>query len=157
MKLSNLWKSAFLLTILLGAQAAMAVTPEEEAEKKCIKPKFRDFSPAPKSEVMPESEISFHINRHADPNHIKASAKTIPLKLTVADKKTFYYVKAKLPAELTEGFARIHVEAKAAEGECIGQDGWLIKVKGQGAAAAAGEQAVESAKDSSAAKAETAQ
>ncbi|CAG1020365.1 hypothetical protein MTYM_00223 [Methylococcales bacterium] len=129
MKTSKLRKSAILpLTLLVFAQAASAVTPAEEEEKKCIKPKFRDFVPAPKSEVKPESEISFHINHIADPLHIKANAKNIPLKLEIVDKKTFYYVKAKLPEELKDGYARIHVQAKSAEGECIGQDGWLIKI-----------------------------
>lgn len=129
MKLSKSWKSAILLTILIFAQAASAETPAEEAEKKCIKPKFRDFLPAPKSVVAPQSQISFHITHLADPNHITASAKNIPLKVEVSDKKTFYSVKAKLPEELTDGYARIQIHAKAAEGECIGQDGWLIQIK----------------------------
>jgi hypothetical protein len=50
------------------------------------------------------------------------------MKVEVVDKKTFFYVKATLPDELTEGYARIHVEAKASEGECIGEDGWLLKI-----------------------------
>lgn len=137
MKSFNVWKIATLLTVLVSAQAALAVTPEEEAEKKCIKPKFRDFSPAPQSEVAPEAAISFHINHIADPNHVRASAKKIPMKVEVVDKKTFYYVTARLPAEITDGFARIHVEAKAAEGECIGQDGWLIKIADKSHASAA--------------------
>lgn len=128
MKSSTSWKSAMLLAILAFAPIVSAVTPAEETDKKCIKPKFRDFSPAANSEVAPESEISFHINRNADPLHIGASAKKIPLKVAVEDKQTFYYVTAKLPAELREGFARIHIEAKAMEGECIGQDGWLLKI-----------------------------
>ncbi|MDD2759478.1 MAG: hypothetical protein PHH11_04200 [Methylomonas sp.] len=129
MKTRNAWNSVLLLTTLIFAQAATAVTPAEEAEKKCIKPKFRDFTPAHNSEVAPESTISFHINRNVDPLHVSASARKIPMAVEVVDKKTFYYVSAKLPKELTEGFARIHIEAKAAEGNCIGQDGWLIILK----------------------------
>lgn len=128
MKLSTTWKTAILLTGLAFAPLVSAITPAEETDKKCIKPKFRDFSPAPKSEVKPETEISFHINRNADPLHIGASAKKIPLQVEVEDKKTFYYVTAKLPAELRDGFVRIHIEAKSAEGDCIGQDGWLLKI-----------------------------
>ncbi|MBS4050019.1 MAG: hypothetical protein KGZ69_02300 [Methylomonas sp.] len=134
MKLSTSWKSAILLTGLAFAPLVSAITPAEETEKKCVKPKFRDFSPAPNSEVKPETEISFHINRNADPLHIGASAKKIPLKVEIDDKKTFYYVTAKLPAELRDGYARIHIEAKSAEGDCIGQDGWLVKI-GEKAAA----------------------
>ncbi|MCQ8128609.1 hypothetical protein [Methylomonas rivi] len=134
MKLSTSWKSAILLTGLAFAPLVSAITPAEETEKKCVKPKFRDFSPAPNSEVKPETEISFHINRNADPLHIGASAKKIPLKVEIDDKKTFYYVTAKLPAELRDGYARIHIEAKAAEGDCIGQDGWLVKISENAAA-----------------------
>lgn len=128
MKLSKSWKSAILLTGLAFAPMVSAITPAEEAEKKCIKPKFRDFSPAPKSEVAPETELSFHVNRYADPLHIGASAKKIPMQVEVTDKQTFYYVTAKLPAELRDGFARIHIEAKSTEGDCIGSDGWLLKI-----------------------------
>lgn len=124
------WKHALLLAALACAQTAAAVTPGEEPEKKCIKPKFRDFSPENLAEVAPGGEISFHINRHADPLHVGASAKQIPLKVQVTDKQTFYYVTAKLPAELTSGFARITIEARAMEGECVGRDGWLVKIVG---------------------------
>lgn len=140
MKSTIVRKSALLFIALIFSQMASAVTPAEEEDKKCIKPKFRDFSPAVNAEVAPKSGISFHINRLADPNHISASAKKIPMTIQVVDKKTFYYVTAKLPDELTEGFARIHVQAKALDGECLGQDGWLIKIKGDtGTAASAGQ------------------
>ncbi len=137
MKLSKSWKTAILFTGLAFAPVVSAITPAEETEKKCIKPKFRDFSPAPKSEVKPESEISFHINRHADPLHIGASAKKIPMQVEITDKQTFYYVTAKLPAELKDGYARIHIEAKSTEGDCIGTDGWLLKIRDKTGAAAA--------------------
>ncbi|PPD32060.1 MAG: hypothetical protein CTY19_11900 [Methylomonas sp.] len=129
MKVSNTWKTVFLLTSLVFNQTAFAETPAEEAEKKCVKPKFRDFTPAHQAEATPGSDIIFHINRHADPLHVKATAKNLPIPIKVVDKKTFYYVSGKLPAELQDGFARIHVEAKGNEGDCIGQDGWLLKIK----------------------------
>ena len=128
MKSSKSWKHAILLTTLTFAHTVMAETPAEETEKKCIKPKFRDFSPPHKSEVAPETEIAFHINRYADPLHIGASAKKIPMQLDIVDKQSFYYVTAKLPKELRNTYARIHVEAKSTEGDCVGMDGWLIKI-----------------------------
>jgi hypothetical protein len=131
MKLSKSWKHAILLTTLVFAQAALAETPAEETEKKCIKPKFRDFSPAHKAEVAPETEISFHVNRYADPLHIGASAKKIPMQVQIEDKQTFYYVTAKLPKELRDSYARIHIEAKSTEGDCVGVDGWLVKINEQ--------------------------
>lgn len=136
MKLSNSWKYAILLSTLAFAQIASAASDEDESDKKCIKPKFRDFSPAEKSEAAPKSAIAFHINHNADPLHVRASARKIPMKVEVVDKNTFYYVTAKLPDELTEGYARIHVEAKSNDGDCIGDDGWLIKINGNPAATA---------------------
>ena len=133
MKFSKLWKYAIPFALMAFCQNVSAETPAEETEKKCIKPKFRDFSPADKSEVAPETEISFHINRYADPLHIAASAKKIPIKVEIEDKQTFYYVTAKLPAELKNSYARIHVEAKSTEGDCIGQDGWLLKISDKAA------------------------
>ena len=144
MKVSNIWKTVFLLSTLAFNQTALAETPAEEAEKKCIKPKFRDFTPAHQAEASPGSDIIFHINRHADPLHVKASAKNIPVQLKVVDKKTFYYVSGKLPADLPEGFARIHVEAKGNEGDCIGQDGWLVKIKNAAGASSAAKPNTES-------------
>ena len=134
MKLSQFSKNAILLlTILTFSPVIYAASDDDEAEKKCFKPKFRDFLPADKSEVAPKSAISFHINHLADPLHVTASAKKIPMKVEVVDKKTFFFVKATLPDELTEGYARIHVQAKASEGECIGEDGWLLKISNNAA------------------------
>ncbi|WP_150047866.1 MULTISPECIES: hypothetical protein [Methylomonas] len=132
------WRQALLLLTLSCTGTAFAVTPAEEVDKKCIKPKFRDYSPPNHAQAAPGSEISFHVNRLADPLHISASAKQIPLKLEIVDKKTFYFVSAKLPPELRDTYARIHIEAKALEGECIAQDGWLLNLSG---AAGAGKQA----------------
>ena len=134
MKLPNAWTSAFLLTTLIFAQTASAITPAEEVDKKCIKPKFRNFAPEPKAEVLPASEISFHMNRIGDPAHVIVTAKKIPMKVEVIDKNNFYFIKAKLPEELTNEFARIHIEARSTEGDCSGQDGWLIKITGDQAA-----------------------
>lgn len=128
MKLAKCWKTVILISAVMFTHAAFAVTPAEEEEKECKKPKFRDFLPAPKSEVPPESQISFHISRGADPHSITAEAKAEKMAVNVQDKVSFLLVTAKLPASLREGFARIHITAKAAEGGCLGQDGWLIKV-----------------------------
>jgi len=137
MKLSKFWKNAILVSTLVFTQTALAAAEDEESDKKCIPPKFRDFSPANKAVVPPKSSISFHISSLADPLHVKASAKKIPMKLEVVDKKTFIYVTAKLPDELANGYARIHVEAKAKDGDCVGEDGWLINIESKAPASAA--------------------
>lgn len=128
MKLANCWKTAVLISAVMFASTAWAVTPAEEEEKECKKPKFRDFVPEAKAEVPPESEVSFHVSRGADPHSVTAEAKGEKMDVNVQDKTTFLKATAKLPASLRDGFARIHVTAKAVDGGCLGQDGWLIKI-----------------------------
>jgi len=130
MKIAKCWKSAVLISVAVFANTAFAVTPAEDERKDCKKPKFRDFVPAHQAEVPPESEVSFHVSRDADPLHITADTKGEKLPLEIKHRVTRIEVKTKLPASIQEGYARIHVTAKAMEGECIGQDGWLIKIKG---------------------------
>ncbi|GFO71539.1 hypothetical protein BJAS_P1140 [Bathymodiolus japonicus methanotrophic gill symbiont] len=105
-------------------------------ERKCQDPKFKTFVPAHKSEVDPESEISFTVSGYADPTTIKATAKNVPLELTIVDKNSFYAVSAKLHASLTGKYARIHVRAHNSV-ECKSKDGWLIKIRDKPASAEA--------------------
>lgn len=123
------WNSALALALLLTSTSLLAVTPAEEEEKKCIKPKFRDFSPAALTEVAPGSEISFHVTHNAEPTSIGAEAKNIKLNVDVRDRKNFFEVHAKLPNDLSNSFARVSIHAKPLEGDCRGQDGWLLKIK----------------------------
>jgi hypothetical protein len=134
MKLAKNRKSLLFIAAMLFASNAMAVKPGEEDDKKeCKKPKFRDFVPAHKAEVAPESEVSFHVSRGTLLTSIKAEAKGEKMNLDVLNRKTYIQVKTKLPASIREGYARIHVTARAEEGDCMGQDGWLITVKEPGA------------------------
>lgn len=124
-------KILLTLGLLVVSNAIFAVTPAEDVEKKCIKPKFRDFAPATQSDVDPGSDISFHVSHNAEASTIRAEAKGQKLAVTVKDRKTFYEVKSQLPKELVNSFARISVQARALEGECIGHDGWLLKIRDQ--------------------------
>ncbi|WP_133120720.1 hypothetical protein [Methylomonas sp. Kb3] len=138
MKLSNRWRGACLLGAMVFSTAALALSPEEEERvKECKRPKFRDFVPEQKAEVDAGTEISFHISHNADPLTVTAEARGEKMKVNVVDKKNFYFVTAKLPP-LTPGFARVHVTAKSAESKlesgCLGQDGWLLKIKGEATA-----------------------
>ncbi|CAD6874832.1 hypothetical protein [Methylomonas fluvii] len=138
MKLSNRWRGACLLGAMVFSTAALALSPDEEERlKECKRPKFRDFLPEQKAEVDAGAEISFHISHNADPLTVTAEARGEKMKVNVVDKKTFYFVTAKLPS-LTPGFARVHLTAKSAESKlesgCLGQDGWLLKIKGEEAA-----------------------
>jgi hypothetical protein len=129
MKLALLWKSVFFISAIIFTHSVFAITPDEDDQKECKKPKFRDFVPADKAEVLPESVISFHVSKGADLNHVILEAKGEKLPVTVVNKVNFLLVNSKLPTSLREGYARIHVTAKAADGECVGSDGWLIKIK----------------------------
>jgi hypothetical protein len=123
--------------LLFYVGSAFAITPEEDdREKKCKKPKFRFFEPAANSEVLPGSQIGFHVSKDASQDHIKAEAKGIPLKLNIRNRVTHFDVTAALPPELQDTFARISLHARAAEGECMGHDGWLLKVVPSSGAAA---------------------
>lgn len=137
MKTITSWTSAVALGLLVVSTSLFAVTPDEEEEKKCIKPKFRDFVPEAKAEVNPGSDIGFHISHNADPLHITAEAKGLKLAVKVRDRNTFFEAHTQLPAELSNSFARITVRAKAMEGDCVASDGWLIKIKPKAGEAAA--------------------
>ncbi len=115
------------LTVLAGTQVVHAYSYEEN--QRCRKPKFREMEPPKLTEVVAGSEISFHVSGWADPEHITATVKKIPMKVNVVDKMSFFVVTAKLPGELKGPYARISIAARAKEGYCKGKDGWLIKIK----------------------------
>jgi hypothetical protein len=130
MKSQKSWKSILVIIAILFAGSAHAVKPGEDDDKKiCKKPKFREFFPEAKAEVLPESEVSFHVSRGAEAHTITAEAKGEKMHVNVTDKISFLIVTTKLPPSVQDDYARIHVTAKAVEGGCIGEDGWLIKVK----------------------------
>jgi hypothetical protein len=132
MKMSICCKSIVMVTAMLLTNTAFAVKPgEEEDKQQCKKPKFRDFDPAANAEVLPETEVVFHVSRGAELHSITVDAKGEKLPVNVQNRVAFILVKSKLPANLREGFARIHVTAKAEDGGCMGQDGWLIKIKSE--------------------------
>jgi len=116
------------LIVSIGFTGSVFAYGASETNNGCKKPKFKTFTPAHKSEVDPESEISFTVSSYADPATIKAVAKKTPLDVDVEYNTSFYAVKAKLPASLTGKYARIHVQADAMLG-CTGKDGWLLKIR----------------------------
>ncbi len=125
-------------TIILGAvffSGSAFAYNAGNTDDRCIAPKFKTFSPPEKTkdtpvpEVEPEAEVGFTVSGTADPTTIRAVAKDQPLKLDIIDRKSYYQVKARLPAVLNGKYVRIHLKVKAQKGECITKDGWLIKVK----------------------------
>ncbi len=138
MKITKCLRLTVLSGMMLVAGGAFAYGSDSE-EKKCKKPKFREFEPVHMSEVDPGTEISFHVSNWADPTTITAEARKVPMQVEVVDKMNFFVATAKLPAEVAGKYARVHVTALANEGRCLGQDGWLLKVKNATAGAKAGE------------------
>ncbi|MDF1582925.1 MAG: hypothetical protein RQ733_09380 [Methyloprofundus sp.] len=122
------------LIVSLGFTGTAFAYGTSETNNGCKKPKFKTFTPEHKSEVDPESEISFTVSNYADPLSIQAVAKNVPLDVNVENNQSFYQVTAKLPASLTGKYARIHVRADGVLG-CTGKDGWLLKIRDKAAAA----------------------
>lgn len=115
--------------LFTGTVSAYESGPTEEI---CKKPQFRDFSlpvyqEPEKTEIPPESTLSFMVSPWAKPSTIKLTAKNQELEYTVESNSSFHRVKAKLPAAFNGQYVRLNVSAKAELG-CSGQNGWLVKV-----------------------------
>jgi len=116
------------LIVSVGFTGTAFAYGTSETNNGCKKPKFKTFTPVHKSEVDPESEISFTVSGYADPVSIQVTAKNVPLKVSVENNVSFYEVRATLPASLTGKYARIHLQADGMLG-CTGKDGWLLKIR----------------------------
>jgi len=120
-------KLAFLIGSI-GFTSSVFAYGASDTNNGCKKPRFKSFTPVHKSEVNPESEISFTVSGYANPDTIKVVAKNVPLKAKVVHKMSFYAVSATLPDSLIGRYARIHVSAEGMLG-CVGKDGWLLKIR----------------------------
>ncbi|MGZ4997294.1 MAG: hypothetical protein ACXV8P_05855 [Methylobacter sp.] len=120
----------FIAAALLTGTAS--AYERDKTEEICKKPQFREFNlplykEPEKTEVPPESTLSFMLSAWANPETIKLTAKNQPLEYTVESNSSFHRVKAKLPASLNGQFVRINAKATAILG-CYDQTGWLIKI-----------------------------
>lgn len=131
MKVTKMLSPILFIAAALFTSTAMAYDPGKTDEI-CKKPQYRDlnlpvYKEPEKSEVPPESTLSFMVSPWAKPDTIKLTAKNQNLEYTVESNSSFHRVKAKLPAEFNGKFVRLNVSAKAELG-CSDQTGWLIKV-----------------------------
>jgi hypothetical protein len=78
--------------------------------------------------VSPQSEISFWVKGIGieDAESVEATAKKIPVTLTVEEKKPFLAFKGKLPVSLKGTAARIQVNVHFKK--CPAEKGWLLKI-----------------------------
>ncbi|MGH8552693.1 MAG: hypothetical protein ACRERS_05300 [Methylococcales bacterium] len=93
---------------------------------KCKKPAFKDMNPPQSSEVSPGAEFSFTASSNTNPQSIKVAVKGHPVDLKLKTNGSIK-VTGNLPAEVTEGYARINISATSS-GSCAMQDGWLLKI-----------------------------
>ncbi|HEY8219346.1 MAG TPA: hypothetical protein VIF86_04530 [Methylobacter sp.] len=131
MRTTKIFSPLLLIAGALLTGTASAYDPGKTDEI-CKKPQFRDFSlpvynESEKTEVPPESTLSFMVSPWAKPDTIKLTAKNQNLEYTVESNSSFHRVKAKLPAALNGQFVRINAKATAELG-CYDQAGWLIKI-----------------------------
>lgn len=131
MKATTLFNPILFIATVLFTSTTMAYDPGKTDEI-CKKPQFREFNlpvykEPEKTEVPPESTLSFMISPWAKPDSIKLTAKNQNLEYTVESNSSFHRVKAKLPAAFNGQYVRINVTAKAELG-CYDKNGWLIKI-----------------------------
>jgi hypothetical protein len=98
------------------------------SESACAKPQFSKFTPENLTTVAPGSSFSFLAFNVGKPEQIEVNVKSIPVKVTVEDKDSFYLVKGILPNELNNTVARINIKVNAKLSRCEGENGWLIKI-----------------------------
>jgi hypothetical protein len=131
MRTTKMFSPWLFIAAALLTDTASAYEPGK-TEEICKKPQFREFNlpvykEPEKTEVPPESTLSFMLSAWANPETIKLTAKNQPLEYTVESNTSFHRIKAKLPASLNGQFVRINARATAVLG-CYDQTGWLIKI-----------------------------
>lgn len=131
MNLTKMLSPVIFIASVLFTNAAMAYDPGKTDEI-CKKPQFRDFNlpvykEPEKTEVPPESTLTFLVSPYVNPETIKLTAKNQDLEFSVESNSSFHRIKAKLPASFNGSFVRINAKATAILG-CYDQTGWLIKV-----------------------------
>lgn len=134
MKVTTMFSPILLIVAVLFSGTVFAYDPGKTDEI-CKKPQFRDFNlpvyqEPDKTEVPPESTLSFLVSPWAKADTIKLTAKNENLEYTIESNSSFHRVKAKLPVAFNGQYVRINVTAKSDLG-CYDKQGWLIKVVGK--------------------------
>lgn len=123
----KLYKSLWILTLIMGTSNAWAYGSSSSSKKACDKPKFSEFSPSNNSEVATKSAFSFLASANTNPESIKVTVKNQPVAVTVTPKNQGFLVSGTLPNTLTGNFARISIAADGPN-QCKGGGGWLVKI-----------------------------
>lgn len=131
MKVTTMFSPMLFIAAVLFTGTVFAYE-SGKVDEICKKPQFRDFNlpvyqEPEKTEVPPESTLSFLVSPWAKADTIKLTAKNEKLEYTIESNSSFHRVKAKLPAAFNGQYVRINVTAKAELG-CYDKNGWLIKI-----------------------------
>ncbi len=131
MKVTKMFSPILFIAAVLFTGTVFAYE-SGKVDEICKKPQFRDFNlpvyqEPEKTEVPPESTLSFLVSPWAKADTIKLTAKNENLEYTIESNSSFHRIKAKLPAAFNGQYVRINVTAKAELG-CYDKNGWLIKI-----------------------------
>ena len=131
MKITKMFSPILFIAAVLFTGTVFAYE-SGKVDEICKKPQFRDFNlpvyqEPEKTEVPPESTLSFLVSPWAKADTIKLTAKNENLEYTIESNSSFHRIKAKLPAAFNGQYVRINVTAKAELG-CYDKNGWLIKI-----------------------------
>ncbi|HEY8096103.1 MAG TPA: hypothetical protein VIE65_08415 [Methylobacter sp.] len=131
MKVTTMFSPILFIAAALFTGTVFAYE-SNKVDEICKKPQFRDFNlpvyqEPEKTEVPPESTLSFLVSSWAKADTIKLTAKNENLEYTIESNSSFHRIKAKLPAALNGQYVRINVTAKSDLG-CYDKNGWLIKI-----------------------------
>jgi hypothetical protein len=63
-----------------------------------------------------------------NPDQITVTVKTVPVKVTMEDKGSFFLVKGNYPNHINNTVARVDIRVKSDLARCSAEDGWLIKI-----------------------------
>ncbi|MGB4497393.1 MAG: hypothetical protein WBI40_01725 [Methylococcaceae bacterium] len=94
----------------------------------CEKIRFEKFQPENLATIAPESEFAFTAFNVQKPEQIEVTVKSIPVQINAEAKGNLYRVTGKLPAELKNTAARIHIKATTKFEKCNGENGWLVTI-----------------------------
>lgn len=122
----NLFKGLAFILFGLAATNVWSYGGGGGQASKCKKPTFKDMTPPKSSVVPPGAEFAFTASSNTNPKSIKVVVKGHEVNLDIK-KSGNIKVSGNLPAEITEGYARVNISASSSA-KCSAKDGWLLQI-----------------------------
>ncbi len=95
----------------------------------CEKISVKNVKPVALSELSSGDEFSMLVFGVKNPDDIEITIKEVPVEFTFTDREIFLAVKAKIPANLPTGAARVNIKIEGKSASCNETTGWLYKIK----------------------------